>query len=159
MPKSLRTRFIVNNKGTEVFDFQALLHTYYKIPSIQDIAITGLQNKKYLDKLKDSEEFNENSVDIHFAEEVDRIYKSAPPAVNLKIDKENEIKIQMSTSNNSDDHDVVLWNPHIAKSKRMGDFGDDEWKNMVCVEPGVVAGWKKLMGGNSFFLEQTISAL
>ena len=109
--------------------------------------------------LKDGEEFSENSVNIHFTEEVDRIYKNAPPSVNLKIDKENEITIQMSTSNNSDDHDVVLWNPHIAKSKRMGDFGDDEWKNMVCVEPGVVAGWKKLMGGKSFFLEQKISAL
>eukprot|EP00948_MAST-09A_sp_MAST-9A-sp1_P000540 g540.t1 len=35
--------------------------------------------------------------------------------------------------------DVVVWNPYINKSKRMGDFGDDEWQEMVCVEPGCVS--------------------
>jgi glucose-6-phosphate 1-epimerase len=29
---------------------------------------------------------------------------------------------------------TVVWNPWIAKSKAMPDFGDDEWPGMVCVE-------------------------
>ena len=27
-----------------------------------------------------------------------------------------------------------MWNPWIAKSKRMSDFGDEEYKGMLCVE-------------------------
>jgi D-hexose-6-phosphate mutarotase len=33
----------------------------------------------------------------------------------------------------------VVWNPWIAKAKAMGDFGDDEWPGMVCVETCNVA--------------------
>jgi len=28
----------------------------------------------------------------------------------------------------------VVWNPWIAKSRAMPDFGDDEWPGMICVE-------------------------
>ena len=30
--------------------------------------------------------------------------------------------------------DLVLWNPWVEKSKGMGDFGDEEFNQMVCVE-------------------------
>jgi glucose-6-phosphate 1-epimerase len=29
---------------------------------------------------------------------------------------------------------TVVWNPWIAKARSMPDFGDDEWRGMVCVE-------------------------
>jgi len=33
---------------------------------------------------------------------------------------------------------TVVWNPWIEKSRRMPDFGDDEFPHMVCVESGNV---------------------
>jgi len=33
---------------------------------------------------------------------------------------------------------TVVWNPWIAKSAAMLDFGDDEWPGMLCVEAGNV---------------------
>lgn len=35
--------------------------------------------------------------------------------------------------------DAVVWNPWIAKAKATGDFGDEEYKEMLCVEPAVAA--------------------
>src|SRR6476646_7595912 len=29
---------------------------------------------------------------------------------------------------------AVVWNPWVAKSAAMSDFGDDEWTGMLCVE-------------------------
>jgi glucose-6-phosphate 1-epimerase len=29
---------------------------------------------------------------------------------------------------------TVVWNPWVAKSKAMPDFGDDEWPGMICIE-------------------------
>lgn len=42
------------------------------------------------------------------------------------------------------------------QSKAMADFGDEEYKQMVCVEPGIVSAFHKLAPGHAFVLEQTI---
>jgi len=34
---------------------------------------------------------------------------------------------------------TVVWNPWVAKSQQMPDFGNDEYQRMVCVESGNVA--------------------
>jgi glucose-6-phosphate 1-epimerase len=38
----------------------------------------------------------------------------------------------------------------------MADFGDEEYKEMVCVEPGLVSAFHALAPGHAFVLEQTI---
>lgn len=38
----------------------------------------------------------------------------------------------------------------------MADFGDEEYKTMVCVEPGIVAKFNALPPKCAFILEQTI---
>ncbi len=30
--------------------------------------------------------------------------------------------------------DTVVWNPWAENAKKLSDFGDEEYKNMVCVE-------------------------
>ena len=34
----------------------------------------------------------------------------------------------------SGSHSTVVWNPWTAKADKMGDFGPDGWREMVCVE-------------------------
>jgi glucose-6-phosphate 1-epimerase len=29
---------------------------------------------------------------------------------------------------------TTVWNPWVAKSAALSDFGDDEWQQMVCIE-------------------------
>jgi glucose-6-phosphate 1-epimerase len=45
------------------------------------------------------------------------------PGLNRKI-----------TVGKSGSRSTVVWNPWIDKSRRMPDFGDDEWTGMVCIE-------------------------
>ena len=54
--------------------------------------------------------------------------------------------------------DVVVWNPHVNKAKAMGDFDDDGWTAMACVEPGVLAADRPGIAPNgSLVLSQTIA--
>ncbi len=50
----------------------------------------------------------------------------------------------------------ILWNPWIDKAKRMSDFGDNEYQNMVCIEPGSVAKVVTLKPGESKLYTQTL---
>jgi glucose-6-phosphate 1-epimerase len=34
---------------------------------------------------------------------------------------------------------MVLWNPWIEKTKGLSDMADEEYVNMVCLEPGLVS--------------------
>ncbi|SAM05637.1 hypothetical protein [Absidia glauca] len=52
---------------------------------------------------------------------------------------------------------LVVWNPWIEKAKGMGDFGDEEYHEMVCVEAGSVAQWVRLEGGQSWTGGQTLT--
>ena len=51
----------------------------------------------------------------------------------------------------------VQWNPWVAKSRRMVDFGDEEYRSMVCIEPGLVkAGGLRLESGQTATLWQEL---
>lgn len=51
---------------------------------------------------------------------------------------------------------VTVWNPWAENAKKMSDFGDEEYKGMVCVEPGAVKNWQVLEGGDAWEGTQTI---
>lgn len=55
--------------------------------------------------------------------------------------------------------DTVVWNPWVEKAARMGDFGDEEYKTMICVEPGSVVPRDPLAPGATFELGQRVEVL
>lgn len=52
---------------------------------------------------------------------------------------------------------TVVWNPWIEKAKSMADFGDDEYKKMICVESGYVNERVVLESNKTISLLQIIS--
>ncbi len=47
--------------------------------------------------------------------------------------------------------DAVVWNPWVDKSKSMADFGDGEYKQMLCIEPALaLSGPKALAPGENW---------
>jgi D-hexose-6-phosphate mutarotase len=132
--ETLTMELLVENNSTAELVFEECLHTYFSVANIQEVSVVGLNGKTYLDKVGGVFEKRETADAIRFDSEVDRVYLNAPDAVEIR-DENLHRKIVVEKSGS---HSTVVWNPWIAKSKAMADFGDDEFKRMVCVESGNV---------------------
>ena len=84
----LKTKMLVDNKGEEAFDFQAALHSYFTVSSLDNLEITGsFQGKEFLNKLvgEEGEMQTEDRSVITISEEYDRVYKGVnDPVLNDK---------------------------------------------------------------------------
>jgi len=123
---SLEIRLITNNMDEEAFEITQALHTYFEVSNIEDVIITGLEERPYFDALT-QEKMQQKGV-IRFNKEVDRVYQDANKKIVLK-DASHSVEIKNSGSNS-----VVVWNPWVEKSKRMSMMNDDAYKTMVCIE-------------------------
>lgn len=126
----LRASFEAQNAGPNPRSFEVALHTYLDIGAIQDTEITGdLSALPYLDQLT-SEIHPPLSDPIKFQAETDRIYHGSAPDIQIQ-DKRFSRVIHIHAKNSNS---TIVWNPWIAKSIRMADFGNDEYLRMCCVE-------------------------
>lgn len=131
--RSLICDFTVENRGSESRECEIALHTYFQIGDVTRVLIDGLGTLPYLDQLTGESHKPENSpshAPIRFTEETDRIYHGVASEISLSDEaSKREILVKSRGSQST-----VVWNPWIAKSKRMADFGDDEYKEMCCIE-------------------------
>jgi D-hexose-6-phosphate mutarotase len=131
---SLTLELAVSNTSNEGFTFENCLHTYCQVGAIDAIAVAGLRETRFRDQLA-SADATETAAAIRFVGEVDRIYQDTTATVDIHDPALGRtIRVRKSGSNTT-----VVWNPWIAKSKRMPDFGDNEYRHMVCVESGNIA--------------------
>lgn len=129
---ALAIEFTVANPGSDPFPFQTSLHTYFKVGDIAHTGLRGLRGTAFNDFLCPGPAPAETREVITFDRETDRLYINAPDRIVLE-DRLNKRAITIAKSGMND---VVVWNPWIEKSRRMEDFGDDEYRQMVCVETG-----------------------
>ena len=121
--------------------------------SIADAAVEGLQGATYLDSLKDRVECKEEAARVAFAGEVDRIYLGTPDALRVVGTGAGAVHLRKTGL-----PDAVVWNPWTAKAARMGDFGDEEYRRMLCVEAGAVRPAVELGPGAVWTAQQVLSA-
>lgn len=115
--------------GEVLVDVEQALHTYLAVDDVAEVAIEGLDGAPYLDKVTGEDGVQQGPLTIEG--EVDRVHTSdAPvqvvgPQRTLRITKENSAS-------------TIVWNPGPTKAGTMADFGDEEYRRMVCVEQGNV---------------------
>lgn len=138
----------VTNKDTKPFTFTFALHSYFSISDISEVRIEGLETLDYIDNLEkcealppgtqDAAKDRKRNIDqgdsITFDSEVDRIYLSTPSKIAIV----DHFKKKTYIVKKEGLPDAVVWNPWEKKAKAMADFGDDEYKRMVCVESAAV---------------------
>lgn len=116
------------NTGKEEVEMTEALHSYFAISAIDKIKITGLDGAAYTDKVDGQRKVQNGNIFID--SETDRVYDETDDTVIIHDSEWNRaIKVEKSGSNTT-----VVWNPWIKKAKAMADFGDEEYKTMVCVE-------------------------
>ena len=134
---SLDTRLEVTNTGARAIGFEAALHSYYRVADVTRVHISGLEGAPFVERASGAtQESRVEQEPIRFAGEVDRIYEDAPSRVTLVDEVTGGSLLLESVGAGS----WVVWNPHITKAAAMADFGDDEWRTMVCVEPAALHG-------------------
>lgn len=124
----------IRNINGKPFTFSFAYHTYLSVSDISEVRIEGLETLDYLDNLCKRERFTEQGVAITFESEVDRVYLSCPKLIAV-IDHEKKRTVVIRKEGLPD---VVVWNPWEKKSKAMLDFGDGEYKQMLCVNGATI---------------------
>lgn len=167
--KSVTTTLEIENTGMNEFPFQALLHTYYAVAghAAEDPSqcnVQGLEGYAVSDKVS-KKEYLQGSDPVVMEGETDHVYTPTADGkkdvdVTVAVGGGQSVKIKGTAKVDGVDATVscVVWNPHIAKAQSMSDFADDQWRDMVCVEPGILSG-ETLPPGKSAELTVTSTML
>ncbi len=146
---------LTNTAPGQNLTLENCLHTYFTVGDISAVSVHGLKGVTYLDKVDGFAPKTESNDDIRVSSEVDRVYVNTPDAVEIR-DPSLGRKILVEKSGSSS---TVVWNPWIAKSQQLSDFGNEEYLRMVCVESGNVASDKlTLAPGQSTVLRVELSS-
>jgi len=129
---TLTMRLTVTNSGSTPATFESALHSYFVISQIKQVQVSGLENAEYIDTVAGNiQHLTQNDQPIAFNAETDRTYTSSATTKIVDPGLQRTITIEQENSEST-----VVWNPWAEKSNKMGDFGDDEWPGMLCVESG-----------------------
>ena len=123
----LQVELHVHNPGPQPFSMSGALHSYFSLSQASAITITGLEGSSYFDKVGTAPQRQEGPVRI--SAETDRVYQDTTAECIIEdpgLGRRICVAKQGSRS-------TVVWNPWIAKAARMEDFGDGEYRQMVCV--------------------------
>jgi glucose-6-phosphate 1-epimerase len=119
----------VRNQGQETVTWTGALHTYFAVSDVRQVQVEGLSERTFVDRM-DGDARKVQHGPIAFEGETDRIYLDPGPVSRI-VDPAWDRRIVIAKRGSGS---TVVWNPWVAKSARMPDFGDEEWPEMCCVE-------------------------
>lgn len=126
----LEMSLTVENRSGTAFPYEEALHTYCIVSDVRQVQITGLEGAIYIDKTDHLRRKEQPPEPIRITAETDRIYlKTASKCTADDPSMRRRIIVEKSGSATT-----VVWNPWIAKSAALPDFGNDEWPGMLCIE-------------------------
>ncbi|MEO1526635.1 MAG: D-hexose-6-phosphate mutarotase [Planctomycetota bacterium] len=132
---TLGLEMVVTNVSGEPVRFEQAMHTYFTVGDVRKIGVRGLEGVTYIDKLDQLNRKVQSEAPITFGAETDSVYLDTETTVQI----EDPVLGRVIEVQKSGSRSTVVWNPWIDKSAKMGDFGDDEWPGMVCIESGNIA--------------------
>lgn len=132
-PGALTVRLAVHNRGAQDLPFTAALHSYLRVPDVEQAALSGLAGLKYWDAAAADAAADTHPVQagaVRFGMEVDRVY----PRANEPLRLLGALQIDQDPAWT----ETVVWNPGPALGARLGDMAADSWRHMLCVEAAAI---------------------
>jgi glucose-6-phosphate 1-epimerase len=132
--QALEITLRVENTGDAPFSFTGALHTYLRVGDVERVVVRGLEGRRFRDQLVRAER-EEGDAPVRIVGPVDRVYLDVPGPITV-TDGAMRRTLRLTSDGFPD---VVLWNPWSDGARAFDDKGDDEWREMLCVEAAVVA--------------------
>jgi glucose-6-phosphate 1-epimerase len=127
--RTLDIDLVTRNAGSAPIVIGDALHTYFQVSDVRQCAIRGLEDCPYLDKVSGGQRKQQVGA-VTINAETDRIYLDSVADCVIE-DPGLKRRIRISKRNS---RSTVVWNPWIEKAAKMGDFGENGYLSMVCVE-------------------------
>lgn len=171
---SLTMSLVATNTGAAPFDFQALLHPYFRVEDVTGVVVRGLAGRSYVDKVDGGSLKILQAQDLTLPSFTDRVHVGPTDQRGAEKDvlilsrgpsrlgclSPQPLRAVAATTNSARlmgeavPCDVVVWNPHAAASPP--DLPPPAYRHFVCVEPGLVAAHHALPAGGQALIGQKI---
>jgi len=139
--QSLELKLKMLNTGSSELQFQGALHTYFRVGDVMGARVQGLDGVRYLDN-RDDNHAQVQQGELVLSKQTDNAYLDATGEVAI-LDSALGRKLVTEKSGSVS---TIVWNPWSDGAAKLADFGDDEWRGMLCVEGGNVLGQALTLG-------------
>jgi glucose-6-phosphate 1-epimerase len=120
----------VTNTSSAPFTFEAALHTYLSVGDIRAVAISGLEDTLFIDKVDAMTRKRHGAEPLRVTGETDRVFLGTR-ARCVVDDRALGRRLSVDKSGSAS---TVVWNPWATKAAEMADLDPEDWRRMVCVE-------------------------
>ena len=128
--ETLGLAFEVTNTSPRAVQFEAALHTYLAVGDVRAVAITGLENTTYIDKVDGMTRKRQGTEPLRLTGETDRVFVGT----RSRCVVEDRVLARRLTVDKTGSATTVVWNPWSTKAGGIADLEPDDWRRMVCVE-------------------------
>lgn len=132
---SLRMELEYANQSSKPVTVGEALHSYLAVGDIRQISVSGLDGARYFDNMDGNREKRQKG-ELRFTKGTDNAYMETAAELVLH-DPVLRRRIHVIKSGS---RSTVAWNPGEEGARRMGDLGDDEWRQFACIEASNVLG-------------------
>jgi glucose-6-phosphate 1-epimerase len=127
---SLHLALEVVNTSAAPFTFEAALHTYLAVADVETVAVSGLENTAYLDKVDAFARKRHGAGPLRLTGETDRVFLGTRARCVVDDPGLGRRVVVDKTGSAT----TVVWNPWATKARDIADLGPDDWRHMLCVE-------------------------
>jgi D-hexose-6-phosphate mutarotase len=128
--ETLGLSFEVTSASSQPFQFEDALHTYLAVGDVRAVAVTGLENTTYVDKVDFMSRKRQGTEPLRLTGETDRVFLGTRGRCVV----EDRVLARRLLVDKTGSATTVVWNPWSTKAAGIADLEPDDWRRMVCVE-------------------------